>query len=177
MPHRPVRSFSAPRLAVAAACLAAALAATGRAAAADEVVKLAADQAAIIFLIDGQGRGGDLQVRDRQGQAVVWGSVLSPASVLQFTVNPGAYVVLLAPNQQAIPLAAVAGHATVISLTGTGPDGAYRWQSQSEVAPAEIDQTAVPGFIDDKRIAPSGYAPTSLSGRGAGLTFVFRTNL
>jgi hypothetical protein len=162
--------------AVVAACLAAALSASG-AADADEVVKLAGDQAAIIFLIDGQGRGGDMQVRGRQGQAAVWGSVLSPSSMLQFTVNPGSYTVLLAPNQQAIPLAAVAGHATVISLTGTGVDGAYRWQSQSEVAPGEIDQTAVPGFIDDKRIPPSGYAPTSLAERGTGLTFVFRTNL
>ena len=160
-----------------AACCAVGAACLPVGAAADELVTLSRDQAAIVFLVDGQGRGGEMQVRDRQGQAAVWGSVLSPAGMLQFTVSPGAYTVLLAPSRQPIAVSAVAGHATVISLTGADVDGAYRWQSQSEVAPADIGETAMPGFIQDRRIPPAGYAPTSLDGRGTGLTFVFRTNL
>ena len=84
---------------------------------------------------------------------------------------------VLAPGRQAIPLAVTAGHATVVSLGGGGQDGAYRGQSQSEAAPGDLDRTSLPGFIDDKRIAPAGYAPTSLTARGVGLTFVFRTDL
>jgi hypothetical protein len=144
---------------------------------ADDLVTLSGKQAAIVFLVDGQGRSGEMQVRDRQGQTAVWGSVLVPASMLQFTVSPGAYNVQLAPRQQAIAVSAVAGHATVISLTGADVDGAYRWQSQSEVAPVDIEQTAMPDFILEKRIPPAGYAPTSLDGQGTGLTFVFRTDL
>ena len=49
---------------------------------ADELVKLAGNEATIIFLVDGQGRGGELQVRGREGAEAVWGSVLSPSSVL-----------------------------------------------------------------------------------------------
>lgn len=146
-------------------------------AAAQDVVKLKADQAAIIFVVSGQGRTGDMQVRDSQHQNPIWATLLSQASVRQFTVRPGAYSVDLSPGANPIPLTAVAGHATIVSLQGGAPDGAYRWLAQSEVAPNEIDNTVLSSFIDENRITESGYAPTSLDEHGAGLVFVFRSDL
>lgn len=141
-------------------------------AAADELVRLKPDEAAIIFIVAGQGRSGDLEVRDSEHGSPVWATLLSQASVRQFTVRPGAYSLVLSSTEKPLALAAVAGHATVVSL-GSG-DGAYRRLAQSEVAPEEIARTTLPSFIDEHRIAESGYAPTSLYDRGAGLSFVFR---
>jgi hypothetical protein len=146
-------------------------------AAAQDVIKLKADQAAIIFVVSGQGRSGDMQVRDSQHASPIWATLLSQASVRQFTVRPGAYNLDLSPGAKPVAVAAVAGHATIVSLQGGAPDGTYRWLAQSEVAPEEIDQTVLPSFIDENRIAEAGYAPTSLDEHGAGLTFVFRSDL
>ncbi len=152
------------------------VAATGVASAQD-LVKLKGDQAAIIFVVSSQGRSGDIQVRDAQHASPIWATLLSQASVRQFTVRPGAYNLDLSPRAQPIAIAAVAGHATVVSLQGDGQDGSYRRLAQSEVAPDQLDQTVLPSFIDDNRIAESGYAPTALDERGTGLTFVFRSDL
>jgi hypothetical protein len=166
--------FGARALAIVLVILAAAVV-TGTVAAQD--VKLKPGQAAIIFVVSGQGRSGDMQVRDAQHQSAIWATLLSQASVRQFTVRPGAYSVDLSAGAKPIAVAAVAGHATVVELQGGAPDGAYRWLSQSEVAPEEIDRTVLPSFIDENRIVESGYAPTSLEEHGAGLIFVFRSDL
>jgi hypothetical protein len=168
-------AFGARPLGVLLVILAAAV--TAGPAVAQDVVKLKADQAAIIFVVSGQGRSGDMQVRDAQHQSPIWATLLSQASVRQFTVRPGAYSLDLSPGAKPIALAAVAGHATIVSLQGGAADGAYRWLAQSEVAPNEIDRTVLPNFIDENRIAESGYAPTSLDEHGAGLVFVFRSDL
>jgi hypothetical protein len=143
---------------------------------ADEILKLEAGQAAIIFMVDGKGRSGEMLVRDAKQPAPVWASVLGPASVRQFTVRPGSYAVLLSPTQKTIAVAAAAGRATVLSLAGTSPDGAYLLNEQNEVAPADLEQTAVPTFITERRLPAAAYAPTSLDARGAGLTFVLRAD-
>jgi hypothetical protein len=147
------------------------------AARAQDLVKLKANQAAIIFVVSSQGRSGDIEVRDSQHASPIWATLISQASVRQFTVRPGSYSVDLSPGAKPVAVAAVAGHATVVSLQGGTPDGAYRWLAQSEVAPEQIDQTVLPSFIDDNRITEAGYAPTSLDEHGAGLTFVFRSDL
>ena len=154
-----------------------AMAATTGGARAQDLVKLKADQAAIIFVVSGQGRSGDIEVRDPQHASPIWATLLSQASVRQFTVRPGSYSIDLAPGAKPVAVAAVAGHATIVSLQGGASDGSYRWTAQSEVAPEQIDQTVLPSFIDDNRITEAGYAPTSLDEHGAGLTFVFRTDL
>ena len=119
---------------------------------------------------------GELQVRDGKQPAPVWASVLAPASVRQFTVRPGSYAVVLAPARKTIDVAVSSGRATVVALVGTAPDGGYVWREQSDVAPSELEQTGVPLFIVERRLAPASYAPTSLDARGAGLTFVLRAD-
>jgi hypothetical protein len=146
-------------------------------AAAQDLIKLKGDQAAIIFVVSSQGRSGDIQVRDAQHASPIWSTLLSQASVRQFTVRPGAYNLDLAPGAKPVAISAVAGHATVVSLQGEGQDGTYRQMSQNEVAPDQLDHTVLPSFIDENRIAESGYAPTSLDEHGDGLTFVFRADL
>jgi hypothetical protein len=168
-----------PHLSRVIGALLAIVAAAGTAghAAAEDLIKLKSDQAAIIFVVSSQGRSGDIQVRDAQHASPIWSTLLSQASVRQFTVRPGAYNLDLAPGTKPVAIAAVAGHATIVSLQGEGQDGTYRRMSQSEVAPGELDQTVLPGFIDENRIAEAGYAPTSLDEHGDGLTFVFRADL
>ena len=148
----------------------------GAAVASEELLTLEPGQGAIVFMIDGQGRAGELQVRDGKQPAPVWASVLAPASVRQFTVRPGSYAVVLAPARKTIDVAVSSGRATVVALVGTAPDGGYVWREQSDVTPSELEQTGVPLFIVERRLAPASYAPTSLDARGAGLTFVLRAD-
>jgi hypothetical protein len=173
MVHKRIRF---PRTIGALAAVLALAALTGTAAAQD-LIKLKSDQAAIIFVVSSQGRSGDIEVRAPQQSSPVWATLLSQASVRQFTVRPGAYNLDLQPGTKPVAIAAVAGRATIISLSGDGQDGTYRRLSQSEVAPDQLDQTVLLDFIGENRIEEAGYAPTSLDASGAGLTFVFRADL
>ena len=83
---------------------------------------------------------------------------------------------MLAPARKTIDVAVSSGRATVVALVGTAPDGGYVWREQSDVAPSELEQTGVPLFIVERRLAPASYTPTSLDARGAGLTFVLRAD-
>ena len=46
-------------------------------AAAQDLIKLKGDQAAIIFVVSSQGRSGDIQVRDAQHASPIWSTLLS----------------------------------------------------------------------------------------------------
>jgi hypothetical protein len=142
---------------------------------AEEIVRLATGQAAIVFMVTGQGLSGDIQIRERQG-APVWDALISQTTVRQFTVQPGTYTLVLAPGKAPIPLAAQAGRATLVSLAGAPADGGYRIITKSEVSLGEVAHSALPSFIDDNRIAPLDYAPVALETRGPGLTFLVRAD-
>src|SRR5579885_3649159 len=141
-----------------AACATAAFFLLSGAAAAQDIVTLAGGQAAIVFMVTGQGITGDIEIRDAKTGAPVWDALLSQTSVRQFTVRPGDYRIVAAPGAAPVAVVARPGRAILVALAG------------------ENGGTALPSFIDDNRIPALDYAPVSLDRSGAGLSFLFRAD-
>lgn len=159
-----------------AAALALLLLGSTAASAVQPAVTLGADEAAIVFMVTGQGRSGDIEVRNARN-APIWDTLLTPAaSVRQFKVRPGAYSMILARGAAPVPIAAQSGYATLISLAGEPTNGSYRMISQAAVKVGDVPHTVLPDFIDEYAIAPLDYAPVVLDSRGPGLSFVFRAD-
>ena len=146
------------------------------AATADEIVTLASDQAAIIFIVTGRGITGDIQVRDSKSGKPLWDALLAPASVRQFTVRPGEYTILLEQGAAPVAIAVEGGHALLLTLAGVPGNGIYRLTNRHDAKATEIGGTALPGFIDQYGLAPADYAPVTLERSGPGLTFLFRVD-
>jgi hypothetical protein len=159
-----------------AAVLALLLLGSTAASAVEPAVTLRADEAAIVFMVVGQGRGGDIEVRDARN-APIWDTLLTPAaSVRQFKVRPGAYSMILARGEAPIPVAVKSGYVALISLVGEPASGSYRLISQSAVKVRDVPHTVLPDFIDQYAIAPLDYAPVVLDRRGLGLSFALRAD-
>ncbi len=157
-----------------AACATAAFFLLSGAAAAQDIVTLAGGQAAIVFMVTGQGITGDIEIRDAKTGAPVWDALLSQTSVRQFTVRPGDYRIVAAPGAAPVAVVARPGRAILVALAGE--NGGYRIIRTSDVGAGEIGGTALPSFIDDNRIPALDYAPVSLDRSGAGLSFLFRAD-
>jgi len=141
-----------------------------------EIVTLAGDQAAIVFIVSGRGITGDIQVRESKTGKALWDALLAPASVRQFTVRPGDYTILLEQGAAPVSIAVQSGHAILLTLSGVPGNGVYRLTNRHDAKASEIGGTALPAFIDENGIAPADYAPVTLEHSGPGLTFLFRVD-
>jgi hypothetical protein len=174
---RPAPSQGATRMRRGGRILVAAVAlACGALTASAQERRPAPGSASVVFLLAGDPLSGEIQVREASRPVTAWSTLVPPGTMRQFTVQPGAYRLVLEPSREEVPIAAVVGRSTIVSLAGDTRGGAhYALVRQSQAAP-DAEGGEVAQFLASHRVAPNAAEPVSLLHLGSGLIFVVRTD-